>query len=158
MGEISLECSRPGAAAVGLWTTQRLLPLKKDGRFAAGLSKGRKAALALYKKLERDARFFVPFEPELDIVVWTLRASRASESSALARSVFHEAGRRGLHLALAELPVHFFHGKGDPQWEDGRTVTCLRSVLMKPEHLEWIDEIYRILDLAVKTCDVEYKA
>ena len=26
LGEISLECSRPGAAAVGLWATQRLLP------------------------------------------------------------------------------------------------------------------------------------
>ena len=31
LGEISLECSRPGAAAVALWATQRLLPLVKDG-------------------------------------------------------------------------------------------------------------------------------
>ena len=29
LGEISLECSRPGASAIGLWATQRLLPLKK---------------------------------------------------------------------------------------------------------------------------------
>src|SRR5260370_12846182 len=29
LGEISLECSRPGAAAAALWATQRLLPLEK---------------------------------------------------------------------------------------------------------------------------------
>src|SRR5271157_172360 len=36
LGEISLECSRPGAAAVALWATQRRLPLTKDGAFAEG--------------------------------------------------------------------------------------------------------------------------
>ena len=30
-------------------------------------------------------------------------------------------------------------------WADRETVTCLRSVLMKPEHLDWIEEIYRVL-------------
>ncbi|MEO0998758.1 MAG: aminotransferase class V-fold PLP-dependent enzyme, partial [Pseudomonadota bacterium] len=34
LGEISLECSRPGAAAVALWATQRLLPYVAGGRFA----------------------------------------------------------------------------------------------------------------------------
>ena len=34
LGEISLECSRPGAAAVALWATQRLLPLVRGGEFA----------------------------------------------------------------------------------------------------------------------------
>ena len=34
LGEISLECSRPGRAAVALWATQRLLPLEKGGEFA----------------------------------------------------------------------------------------------------------------------------
>src|SRR5206468_10082407 len=32
LGEISLECSRPGAAAVALWATQRLFPLEPGGR------------------------------------------------------------------------------------------------------------------------------
>jgi glutamate/tyrosine decarboxylase-like PLP-dependent enzyme len=149
LGEISLECSRPGAAAAGLWATQQVLPLEKGGSFAAGLTKGRRAALSLWERLGNDRRFVVPFEPELDIAVWAVRASHSSVSSALARSVFDEAQRLGLHLALAELPIHFFEGKGDEEWADTPTVTCLRSVLMKPEHLEWIDEIYRILDQAV---------
>src|SRR5207249_1996269 len=34
LGEISLECSRPGAAAVALWATQRLFPLVPGGAFA----------------------------------------------------------------------------------------------------------------------------
>ena len=34
LGEISLECSRPGAAAVALWATQALLPLERGGEFA----------------------------------------------------------------------------------------------------------------------------
>src|SRR5206468_12306060 len=42
LGEISLECSRPGAAAAALWATQKLLPLKKGGEFASGLERGRK--------------------------------------------------------------------------------------------------------------------
>src|SRR5207248_5626210 len=38
LGEISLECSRPGASAAALWATQRLLPLPRDGELARGLS------------------------------------------------------------------------------------------------------------------------
>ena len=37
LGEISLECSRPGASAVALWATQKLLPMVKGGEFASGL-------------------------------------------------------------------------------------------------------------------------
>src|ERR1039458_4640074 len=47
LGEISLECSRAGAAAVALWATQRLLPLVLGGAFAVGLAKGRRAAMEL---------------------------------------------------------------------------------------------------------------
>jgi len=70
LGEISLECSRPGAAAAALWATQRLLPLRKGGEFACGLERGRKAALALFEKLRADERFVTAFQPELDIVVF----------------------------------------------------------------------------------------
>ena len=47
LGEISLECSRPGAAAVALWATQRLLPLVPGGEFARMLESCRAAGLAL---------------------------------------------------------------------------------------------------------------
>lgn len=149
LGEISLECSRPGASAVGLWATQKLLPLVKGGVFATGLGKSRSAALALFKKLAADNRFIPAFTPELDIVVWAVKAPSVSRSSELARGIFSEAALFGLHLALAEMPVSFFDLPGD-MVVDQDSLTSLRSVLMKPEHFDWIDRIYDILDQAGK--------
>ncbi|MFI5393941.1 MAG: pyridoxal phosphate-dependent decarboxylase family protein [Candidatus Binatia bacterium] len=148
LGEISLECSRPGAAAVGLWATQKLLPLVKGGEFSQGLSSARAAALALYDQARTDRRFLTAFAPELDIVVWTPRAARVSEASEIARLIFAEAAQRHLHLALADLPVEFFDLLSAKMERDRDTVTCLRSVLMKPEHREWIDRIWNILEQA----------
>ena len=148
LGEISLECSRPGAAAVGLWATQRLLPLLPGGEFAGILHRTRQAALRLYEKLEADRRFLTAFPPELDIVVWAVRAESVSAASRQARLIFEEAARRKLHLALAELPLQFFDLADAGMRPDRETITCLRSVLMKPEHLDWLDRIWEILDLS----------
>lgn len=146
LGEISLECSRAGASAVALWATMQLLPLAKGGEFAKGLATGRRAALALHEKLRADDRFVPGFVPELDIVVWMVRAERISEASEMARRLFAEAAKRQLHLALAELPVEFFHFEGADIQRDRDRVTCLRSVLMKPEHEPWLDRLWAILD------------
>jgi tyrosine decarboxylase/aspartate 1-decarboxylase len=145
LGEISLECSRPGAAAAALWATQRLLPLEKGGEFAQGLERGRRAALALYEKLRADDAFLPAFAPELDIVVFAPRASSIGEMSALSRKIFTAAAERGLHLAVADLPVALFEGLRPKAQKDRDTLTALRSVLMKPEHLDWIDRIWEII-------------
>jgi tyrosine decarboxylase / aspartate 1-decarboxylase len=145
LGEISLECSRPGAAAAALWATQRLLPLQRGGEFAQGLERGREAALLLHQRLQTSDAFVPAFSPELDIVVFAPKAPSVTEISALSRRIFSEAAEYHLHLALAELPVAFFgssHSGGKP---DHETLTSLRSVLMKPEHLDWIDRIWDLL-------------
>src|SRR5690242_6273473 len=148
LGEISLECSRPGASAAALWATQKLLPLKKAGEFARGLERGRKAARALFEKLKTDSRFVTAFAPELDILVFAPRAKSASESSVLSRKIFEAAAKNDLHLAVAELPIHFWEKNLDGMKCDRATLTCLRSVLMKPEHLEWADRIWELLSEA----------
>jgi tyrosine decarboxylase/aspartate 1-decarboxylase len=145
LGQISLECSRPGASAAALWATQKLLPLVMRGEFAQRLERSRSAALALYEKLKEDDRFLLAFAPELDIVVFAPRAASVSEMSAKSRAIFATAAERGLHLAVAELPVSFFRLLEPGVRRDRETVTCLRSVLMKPEHLDWIDRIWQIL-------------
>jgi tyrosine decarboxylase/aspartate 1-decarboxylase len=148
LGEISLECSRAGASAVALWATMELLPLSKEGQFAQNLSKGGEAAKELYRRLSEDSRFCVAFEPQLDIVIWAVDASSSSESSRLAQTIFDRAAEENLHLALTKQPrallENYFKGM---QW-DSETITCLRSCLMKPEHLEWMPEIYAALDRA----------
>ncbi len=148
LGEISLECSRAGASAVALWATQRLLPLTKDGDFAKGLQQGREAAKDFYQRLAADKRFVTAFPPQLDIVVFAPCARAVSESSALSRRIFDVCAKRNLHLAVAELPVAFFAASMGAMKKDRETITCLRSVLMKPEHLEWLPRIWSILEQA----------
>jgi tyrosine decarboxylase/aspartate 1-decarboxylase len=149
LGEISLECSRPGAAAAALWATQRLLPLKKNGDFARGLERGREAALALFEKVRADGRFITAFAPELDIVVFAPGGASVSEASALSRKIFEAAARHDLHLAVAELPVRFWEANLGGMQRDRETMTCLRSVLMKPEHRDWVERIWKLLSSAV---------
>lgn len=143
LGEISMECSRPGAAAAGLWATQKLLPLERDGEFAKGLQRGREAALQFFRAIESGGKFDAAFKPELDIVVFVPQGDSIEQISAKSRRIFQAAARTGLHLAVAELPVKFWSSLKP---ESGRaTVTCLRSVLMKPEHLEWVGRIVELL-------------
>lgn len=146
LGEISLECSRAGSSAVALWATQRLLPLIPGGEFAGYLSKSRTAALTLFEKLQKDPRFIVAFPPQLDIVVWAVKSQSASESSRLAKEIFQVAEHENLHLAIANLPKDLFLESGERVNWDQDSITCLRSCLMKPEHLDWIDNIWQILD------------
>src|SRR5438876_503346 len=148
LGEISLECSRPGAAAAALWATQRLLPLKKHGEFARGLERGRKSALALFDKLKADSRFVTAFTPELDILVFAPRGESVSESSEMSRKIFEAAAKGNLHLAVAELPVHFWEKDLGLMKRDRDRLTCLRSVLMKPEHYDWVERIWELLSEA----------
>jgi glutamate/tyrosine decarboxylase-like PLP-dependent enzyme len=140
LGEISLECSRAGASAVALWATQRLLPLVPGGEFAGMLDGCRGAALALHAALASDSGFVVAFPPELDIVVWAVKADSLAESSERARGIFAECARQDLHLALAELPARFFWPE-DASIADDAMVVALRSVLIKTEHAGWVKQI-----------------
>jgi tyrosine decarboxylase/aspartate 1-decarboxylase len=158
LGEISLECSRPGAAAAALWTTQKLLPLTRGGEFARGLERGREAALAFYERLDKDERFVTAFVPELDIVIFAPRAKSVSNASAISRRIFDAAAKRNLHLAVAELPSGFWAANLGAMERDHETVTCLRSVLMKPEHLQWIPRIWNELSDATSEVLGNYSA
>jgi tyrosine decarboxylase/aspartate 1-decarboxylase len=148
LGEISLQCSSPGASAVALWATQRLLPLVNGGEFGRDLAKSRQAALDLFEFLGQDSRFVRRLVPELDIVVWTVRGSSARESSLLARRVFQEAAAANLHLAVASLPCSFLFTGNREVTLDQEEVVCLRACLMKPEHLDWIDSVEQELSAA----------
>ncbi len=141
LGEISLECSRAGASAVALWATQRLLPLVQGGEFALDLERCRESALRLAQRLRGDNRFIVLVEPELDIVVWALKAGSVSGISERSRALFAEAAKRNLHLALARFDTSMLDPQSPGFLNDEKTVVCLRSCLLKSEHVDWIDRI-----------------
>ncbi|HMK35822.1 MAG TPA: aminotransferase class I/II-fold pyridoxal phosphate-dependent enzyme [Desulfomonilaceae bacterium] len=146
LGEISLECSRPGSSAVALWATQRMLPLVPRGKFAEDLGKCRSAALRLCDLLDHDPRFVTAFAPELDIVVWVPKADSASRASQISETLFQEAAGANIHMAKANLPKLLFESRvPEMQW-DRDQITCLRTCLMKPEHLEWMERIWTAFD------------
>ena len=145
LGEISLECSRPGASAVALWATQKMLPLVRDGEFARNLAKCRRAALKLFQKIQEDNRFRTLFEPELDILIWAPSGKRASQISKRSQALFQAAAEKNLHLATFQLPARLAADRWDDVIMDQENVTMMRSCLMKPEHEEWTDSIWTLL-------------
>ena len=155
LGEISLECSRSGATAAALWATMRMLPLVRGGEFATNLAKSRTAALKFFDLLNSDSRFMVGFEPELDIMIWAPKADSASEVSRLTENLFQKAATVNLHMAKANLPkgilMHYWPGL---EW-DREHITCLRACLMKPEHLDWIERIWGVLNQAMNDVATE---
>ncbi len=150
LGEISLECSRAGAAAVGLWATQKLFPLVKEGTFSKRMDSSHNAAMKLYNKISTDRRFVVLLEPEIDIIVWAPRQTTISAISKQSKQLFEKAASSNLHLALLNYPVRLLPSHWRRIVKDEEYVTCLRSCLIKPEHEQWIDEIWKIVSASVE--------
>jgi glutamate/tyrosine decarboxylase-like PLP-dependent enzyme len=150
LGEISLECSRAGASAVALWATQKMLPYLPRGEFARSLGKCRQAALNLFKRMSDDPRFQMIFPPELDILVFAPSAQKISEISARSERFFEAAAAENLHLAKFRYPASLLHGVWKDVDLDQPQVVCLRSCLMKPEHQDWEDRLWKILDRIAK--------
>jgi hypothetical protein len=79
--------------------------------------------------------------------VYALRADDAKTASERARVVFGRAAELDLHLALIDLPAALVSHYWPDLALNRDSVTCLRSCLMKPEHLDHIDDIANTLDL-----------
>ncbi|MDX1405422.1 MAG: aminotransferase class I/II-fold pyridoxal phosphate-dependent enzyme [Woeseiaceae bacterium] len=146
LGEITLECSRAGASAVALWATQKLLPMTPGGEFAQSLDRCLLAARALHERLAQSAKYHPLMPPQLDIVVYAVHGDDAQTASENASKVFDAAAEKNLHLALVNIPsaivAHYW-----PQLDINRdTVACLRSCLLKPDHLDWVGQISAILE------------
>lgn len=145
LGEISLECSRAGAAAAALWATMQVLPLTADG-MGRVLAKTRQAATAWADLIRAEPTLSLVIDPpSLDILgFYPFPANPTSSAiTALTNQVFDRtmAGPDGgvflakLILTPAKLP------NAAITW-DTPTVTVLRSVLMKPEHLAWVPKLH----------------
>ena len=139
LGEISLECSRPGAAAAALWLTLRALPLRFDDGLGPILAAGLRAARDLATRLDASDRFDVYSPPETDIVVYAPRPTDPSLSAidAASQRVF-DAGMADaedpVFLSLYRLDAGRLRRRFPSLAVDAPAARVLRSVLMKPEH------------------------
>jgi glutamate/tyrosine decarboxylase-like PLP-dependent enzyme len=145
LGEISLECSRAGAAAAALWLTLRAVPLEPV------LAAARRAALAFAARLRESELLRLHLEPELDIVTYRPVARTVAELD-IASAAILRAGMEDPDdpVFLSTLQVEAEHLDGLEA--DAPAARILRSVLMKPEHepaADWLAT--RVEQLAART-------
>ncbi len=143
LGEISLECSRPGAAAVALWATMQLLPLIPNGKFSNMLSKSRSAALYLYKLIEQSDQFENILSPELDIINFTCTEKSIRWMSEKNISLFNTLALKNIHLALNSIHINKLdNALRNNTIQDNDQLTVIRMCLLKPTHLDFVDKIW----------------
>jgi glutamate/tyrosine decarboxylase-like PLP-dependent enzyme len=131
LGEISLECSRAGAAAAALWLTLRAVPIKPV------VSAARRAALAFADRLDASDALRLHVAPELDIVTYLSQAATLTEvdaeSAAILRAGMEDA-EDPVFLSTLQRDAADFAALHPDIARDAERARVLRSVLMKPEH------------------------
>jgi glutamate/tyrosine decarboxylase-like PLP-dependent enzyme len=152
LGEISLECSRAGAAAAALWLTLRLLPLRPgsgaggEGGLGAVLAACRGAALDWAELLASSEVLEVYQAPQLDIVSYfpvTVPASLAAIDSVSERIMADGMNdpERPVFVSTLSVTADAFARRHPSVTADRDRARILRSVLMKPEsepHVPWL--------------------
>jgi len=148
LGEISLECSRAGAAAAALWATMQVLPLKADRGLGPLLGRTRAAALRWAELIRGSERLRLVVDPALDIVTfYALPADgerRVSAISELTQRVFEElmqAESDPVYLATLKVTSPLLSRDPDPIWDRSEALV-FRSVLMKPEQYEAVPGLH----------------
>ena len=141
LGLISLECSRPGAAAAALWATLQAFPLVAEGRFSERLQTCHGQAVSLYEALLEHPRYRPLLKPDTDIVCLVPRAcSDPVNQWAMIQQDVARLKTAGIFVAtmLFESP-------------DGSVLHGIRCVMMKPEHGGTAQRLLEILGCAVST-------
>ncbi|MAT38667.1 MAG: aspartate aminotransferase family protein [Ectothiorhodospiraceae bacterium] len=151
LGEISLECSRAGAAAAALWLTLRCFPLEATNGIGSILWKCRAAALEWADLLRTSERWYLVLDPELDIVVFFPRTKEFTSQAVSERSdsLFRMAmddKERPVYLSKLRLPSAMIAARYPEFSTRSEWTTVFRSTLMKPEHLGAVPGIHGRMD------------
>ena len=151
LGEISIECSRAGAAAAALWLTLKMLPLTPDG-LGAVLRPGRRAALAWADQITQSDELTLYQPPQLDILGYFASRDRLSDidrtSAHVLEAGMHLPPDRSLFVATYTVDAASLHARGHHINADVPAGRILRSVLMKPETEQHVPALHdQLLDL-----------
>jgi glutamate/tyrosine decarboxylase-like PLP-dependent enzyme len=146
LGEISLECSRAGAAAAALWLTFRLLPPTPDG-LGQVLAACRRAALDWARLLSVSGTLELYQPPELDIVSYFPVTRPASLSAVDEASQRLLAGGMAdpadpVFLSTLRVTADAMARRHPGVTADRDAARILRSVLMKPEAERYVRELH----------------
>ncbi|WP_073948072.1 pyridoxal phosphate-dependent decarboxylase family protein [Streptomyces kebangsaanensis] len=152
LGEISLECSRAGAAAAALWLTFRLIPPTPAG-LGSVLAAGRRAALRWAELITASDALELYQQPELDIVGYfptvepaTLSAVDTASARVLADGM---TGPAPVFLSTLRADREAFAARHPGITADADGARVLRSVLMKPEAEQHVERVHaRVEQLA----------
>ncbi|RPE42265.1 pyridoxal-dependent decarboxylase-like protein [Streptomyces sp. Ag109_O5-1] len=153
LGEISLECSRAGAAAAALWLTFRLLPPTPEG-LGQVLAAGRRAALRWADLIEASEYLELYQRPQLDIVSYfpaTDPAALSAIDAASARILTDGmTGPDPVFLSTLRADREAFAARHPKITADADGARVLRSVLMKPESEDHVEHLHgRVEQLVV---------
>jgi glutamate/tyrosine decarboxylase-like PLP-dependent enzyme len=150
LGEISLECSRAGAAAAALWLTFRLLP-PTSGALGRVLAACRSAALDWADLLGASGRLRPYQRPELDIVSYmpvTAGTSMAAIDLASARMLADGMNdqQRPVFVSTLTVAADAMRRRHPDVTADQERARILRSVLMKPESENHVGHLHARLE------------
>ena len=154
LGEISLECSRAGAAAAALWLTFELLPPVAGG-LGEVLAAGRRAALDWSARLAGSGRLELYQPPDLDIVCYFPVAGTPPGLAAIDRESARMLAdgmndqEHPVFLSTLTVPADAFGRRHPGVTADAGRARILRSVLMKPESETYVNRLHeRVEELA----------
>jgi glutamate/tyrosine decarboxylase-like PLP-dependent enzyme len=140
LGEISLECSRAGAAAAALWLTFQVLPPTPSG-LGQLLAAGRRAALAWADRLTASSALTLYQPPELDIICYFPAEGTMSAIDAASARILSDGMTSGAaYLSTLRVSSAAFARRHPGIEADQDPARILRSVLMKPEHEAFVPE------------------
>lgn len=153
LGEISLECSRAGAAAAGLWMTLQVLPLTDAG--LGSILRVTRAAALDWQVMLQSSEVLRPYQPpELDIVTFLPQVASMQALDGASNDLFAAAGAlppaEQVHLATYSVSAGALAARGHDLVEDQPMARILRSTLMKPESREQLPGIHRTLEGLVR--------
>ena len=152
LGEISLECSRAGAAAAALWLTLEVLPLSDDG-LGKILRACRRGALEWADLLHGSRALALYQRPELDLVGFLSRAATMSAIDEGSERLFRDAASldpsEQVHLATYVVTAPALAARGFTVEPDRERARILRSTVMKPESAVLIGEVHARLEALV---------
>lgn len=148
LGEITLECSRPGQVSAAFWATIQLLPLRRDEGIGDYLKLSRQYALDFCDEIAaQEDRYRIYMEPDLDIVTWMVvpEEKTTTACSAANRKWFQDKmddPKNPIFVSMLKVSGEYF-GRRHPDFiVDSDQVEIMRSVFIKPQHANIMGKVF----------------